>query len=132
MIEVTVDSRTAADTDPLVERLRWTLARMGIARAEVGLMVVGAQEMSDLNTRHRGVEKATDVLSFPIDGSDARDWPGDGPPPELGDIVICPDAATDPLEVLVIHGALHLLGYDHEADDGEMLRLQDELVAAAT
>ena len=127
-----MDSRTATDTDPLAERLRWTLGRLGVARAEVGLMLVEAREMSDLNSRHRGVEKATDVLSFPIDGSDAPGWPADGPPPELGDIVICPEAASDPLEVLVIHGALHLLGYDHESDDGEMLRLQDELVAAAT
>lgn len=132
MIDVTVDCRTADDSEPLAERLRWTLTRLGVDRAEIGLMIVGASEMADLNARHRGVEAATDVLSFPIDGADARAWPEDGPPPELGDIVICPEAAADPLDVLVIHGVLHLLGYDHEADDGEMLRLQDELVAAST
>ena len=131
MIEVTASARVAGDIAPLVERVRWTLERLGVVRAQVGLMIVGGGEMAALNARHRGVEAATDVLSFPIDGA-AADWPPDGPPPELGDIVICPEAAEGPLDVLVIHGALHLLGYDHEADDGEMLRLQDELVAAAT
>ena len=45
--------------------------------------------------------------------------------------MICPAAAQDPLETLAVHGLLHLLGYDHEADDGEMLALQDRLVAEA-
>ncbi|MDX6647199.1 MAG: Endoribonuclease YbeY, partial [Miltoncostaeaceae bacterium] len=43
-----------------------------------------------------------------------------------------PEAAEDPLTTLAVHGLLHLLGYDHEADDGEMLALQDELVAEAS
>lgn len=131
MIDITVDTRTADDPAPLVARMEWTLARLGVERADAGLMILGASEMAELNTQHRGVERATDVLSFPIDGADAREWPADGPPPELGDIVLCPAAASDPLDVLVIHGVLHLLGYDHEDDDGEMLTLQDELVADA-
>lgn len=51
--------------------------------------------------------------------------------PELGDVVICPDAAQEPLATLAVHGVLHLLGWDHEVDDGEMLALQDQLVAEA-
>jgi probable rRNA maturation factor len=69
------------------------------------------------------------VLAFPIDGPEVlAGWPVEGPAPELGDIVICPDAAQDPLRTLAVHGLLHLLGYDHEIDAGEMLALQDELL----
>jgi probable rRNA maturation factor len=95
-------------------------------------MVVDAEEMAEVNGRFRGKPEPTDVLAFPIDGPDALEgWPADGPPPELGDVVICPAAAEEPLTTLAVHGLLHLLGYDHEIDDGEMLALQDELVAAA-
>ncbi len=86
--------------------------------------------MAELNGRHRGRPGPTDVLSFPVDGEDLDGWPDEGPPPELGDIVLCPDAAQEPLTTLLVHGLLHLLGYDHESDDGEMLALQDRLVAA--
>jgi probable rRNA maturation factor len=58
------------------------------------------------------------VLSFPID----EDGPSDGPR-ELGDVVICPEHTEDLIEA-VVHGVLHLCGYDHETDDGEMLALQ--------
>ena len=97
----------------------------------MGLMVVDAQEMAAINGEHRDTPEPTDVLAFPVDGPEAGTWPLDGPPPELGDVVICPDAAQDPLETLAVHGLLHLLGYDHEVDDGEMLALQDRLVAEA-
>jgi probable rRNA maturation factor len=104
---------------------------MGLARATVGLMVIEPEEMARINGEHRGKPEPTDVLSFPIDGADALDWDADGPPPELGDVIICPEAAQEPLETLVVHGVLHLLGYDHETDDGEMLALQDRLVDEA-
>ena len=68
----------------------------------------------------------TDVLSFPIDGAE-RSGAGGGPR-ELGDIVICPEHTAD-LREAVVHGMLHLLGMDHERDDGEMLALQRELLA---
>ena len=131
MIEVTASSAVPdVDPGPLAERIRAVLAAEGLARASAGLMVVGAEEMAALNLRHRGKDRPTDVLSFPIDGVDPERVAGDGPPPELGDVVICPDAAQVPLTTLAIHGALHLLGYDHEVDDGLMLRRQDELVEA--
>ena len=66
------------------------------------------------------------MLSFPVDGTDAPA----GTPRELGDIVICPPSTADVREA-VVHGMLHLLGMDHETDDGEMLALQDELLARA-
>jgi len=120
-----------ADTRPLVDRIVWACERLGVERASVGLMVVGPKEMAAINGEHRGTPEPTDVLAFPVDGPEALEWPADGPPPELGDVVICPDAAQDPLPTLAVHGLLHLLGYDHEADDGQMLELQDRLVAEA-
>ena len=121
----------AVDLDRLADRVRFTLARVGVPRATVGLMVIGPDEMARINGEHRGKPEPTDVLSFPVDGPEALDWPDDGPPPELGDILICPDAAEEPLTTLAVHGTLHLVGYDHEVDDGEMLALQDDIVDAA-
>ncbi len=129
MIEV--EARGGADTAPLVARLEWACDRLGVERATMGLMVVGPDEMAVINGDHRGRPEPTDVLAFPVDGPEARGWPADGPPPELGDVVICPEAAQEPLETLAVHGLLHLLGYDHETDEGEMLALQGRLVAEA-
>lgn len=135
MIDVEARADVPADVDALVRRLRWTCAALGIARASVGLMVVGADEMRAINRDQRGKDEPTDVLAFPIDADDGlaaiADWPEDGPAPELGDIVICPEAAEEPLATLAVHGLLHLVGYDHETDEGEMLTLQDRLVAEA-
>ena len=119
------------DLDLLAQRVRFTCARVGVERATVGLMVIGPDEMARINGEHRDKPVPTDVLSFPVDGPEALDWPDDGPPPELGDIIICPDAAEEPLTTLAVHGLLHLVGYDHEVDDGEMLALQDDIVDAA-
>ncbi len=63
------------------------------------------------------------MLSFPVD----EDGPALGPR-ELGDVVICPDHTED-LSEAVVHGVLHLCGYDHESDEGQMLALQDEIMA---
>jgi probable rRNA maturation factor len=129
MIEV--EARGGADTAPLVARLVRTCERLGLERGTMGLMIVGPGEMARINGEHRGTPGPTDVLAFPVDGPEALAWPADGPPPELGDVVICPEAAQEPLETLAVHGLLHLLGYDHETDRGEMLELQDRLVAEA-
>jgi len=120
-----------ADVAPLVDRIVWTCGRLGVERATVGLMVVGPDEMAAINGEHRGRPVPTDVLAFPVDGPEALDWPAEGPPPELGDVVICPEEAQEPLTTLAVHGLLHLLGYDHETDRGEMLALQDRLVDEA-
>jgi probable rRNA maturation factor len=84
---------------------------------------VDTDEIQDLNREHRDRDRPTDVLSFPIDGA----GPAAGPR-ELGDVVICP-AETEDLAEAVVHGVLHLCGYDHEADAGEMLALQDRVMA---
>ena len=128
---IDVEARSAVDVDvaPLVALIDRVCRHLGLVRASVGLMIVGPDEMTRINGDHRSLPEPTDVLAFPIDGPEAMDgWPADGPAPELGDIVICPEAAQDPLGTLAVHGLLHLLGYDHETDGGEMLALQDEIV----
>jgi probable rRNA maturation factor len=94
----------------------------------VAVEFVEPERMRELNREHRGRDSATDVLSFPVDGDpgDARE-PSSGAPLELGDLVICPELTADVREV-VVHGALHLAGMDHEVDEGEMLALQAEIL----
>lgn len=128
MIEIEVQSPPEVG-ERLCRVVRFACTALGITQATLGLMVVGPERMAEINGTHRGKSVATDVLSFPLDGPDLQDgWPPDGPAPELGDIIICPDAAQDPLETLAVHGLLHLLGYDHETDEGQMLALQDDLM----
>lgn len=127
-IEVLGTQRVA---DPLspdeVERLcELALSSVGVADGHLAIEFVDALRISELNGRHRGKEGPTDVLSFPLDGADPG-APGEGVPRELGDIVICPEYTSDIGEAIV-HGALHLVGMDHETDDGEMLALQAEIM----
>ncbi len=98
------------------------LASGGIDEGHLAVEFVEAERMREVNRRHRGIDAPTDVLSFPVDGVDGA--PG---PRELGDILICP-AHTAAEREAVVHGALHLAGMDHEADDGEMLALQREIL----
>ena len=100
--------------------------RLGVHGGHVAVEIADPAAITTLNARHRGRSEPTDVLSFPIDGVE----PLVGTQPrELGDIVICPEYTVD-LRAAVVHGMLHLLGMDHERDDGEMLALQDELLRA--
>jgi probable rRNA maturation factor len=94
----------------------------GVDDGHIGVEIVGEGRMRTLNYAARGVDEATDVLAFPID-----DGPPEAGPRELGDVFICPEKATNVIEAAV-HGTLHLCGYDHETDNGEMLRLQAEIV----
>ena len=89
----------------------------------LAVALVDAKRIRELNLEHRGRDEPTDVLSFPVD----EDGPALGPR-ELGDVVICPDHTED-LSEAVVHGVLHLCGYDHESDEGQMLSLQDEIMA---
>jgi probable rRNA maturation factor len=83
---------------------------------------VDEARIRELNRDHRGEDSPTDVLSFPVDES----GPSAGPR-ELGDVVICPEHTEDLTEA-VVHGVLHLCGYDHETDEGDMLALQREVL----
>lgn len=137
MLEVEVFG-AALLADPLpeatVERLcALALASAGVEDGHLAVEFVDPARMAALNGEHRGRDGPTDVLSFPIDGADPSappahgDRPGDGVPRELGDIVICPEHTVDVSEAIV-HGALHLVGMDHETDHGEMLALQAEIM----
>jgi probable rRNA maturation factor len=100
------------------------LAAAGVEDGHLAIAFVSPQQIAALNQAHRGKEGPTDVLSFPIDGA----GPLTAGPRELGDVVICREHTTDVVEA-VVHGVLHLCGYDHETDQGEMLALQDRVVA---
>jgi probable rRNA maturation factor len=100
----------------------------GVADGHVAVEFVDEQRIAQLNGEHRNRPEPTDVLSFPIDGAAGALQAGAGAY-ELGDVIICPARTLDIREA-VVHGVLHLLGMDHETDDGEMLTLQRELLAA--
>jgi probable rRNA maturation factor len=93
-----------------------------VSDGHLAIELVDEERIRELNREHRGKDQPTDVLSFPID----EDEPVAGPR-ELGDVVICPGHTRDLVEA-VVHGVLHLCGYDHETDDGEMLALQDRVM----
>ena len=104
------------------------LASAAVHEGHLGVEFVAAERIAELNEAHRGVTGPTDVLSFPVDLDEAI-----GLPPterELGDVVICPEYTVDEAEA-VVHGVLHLVGMDHEADDGEMLALQAQILSWA-
>jgi len=116
---VLVDDRQTEgiDLEPLVAVARETMTGEGVARAELSLSLVSEEEIAELHERYMGEPGPTDVLSFPLDDDD------DGTR-VLGDVVIAPAVAArnnpvDPeseLRLLLVHGILHLLGYDHEED----------------
>ena len=115
MIAVEVSNRSGAAVEELaaVELAREVLTAEGVLDGELGLAFVGADEMRALKRDHLGIDEPTDVLSFPIDGKD--DLP-DGVPRALGDLVLCPQVVGDEWRQPLVHGLLHLLGYDHGAE----------------
>ena len=133
-LEVDIENASGwrVDEPAAAEAVRRALEAEGVAAGPVGVTFVDEQRIADLNGEHRGKPVATDVLSFPIDGHDAIP---EGVPRQLGDLVVCPAVASSQgtaIETLLVHGALHLVGYDHETDDGVMLARQDELLAEVT
>jgi probable rRNA maturation factor len=99
----------------------------GVEDGHLAIEYVDAARIAELNLDHRGKAGPTDVLSFPID-----ELTGQGEAPrELGDVVLCPQHTAD-LREAIVHGVLHLLGMDHETDNGEMLDLQARLLSQAS
>jgi len=107
--------------------LRAAAADLGIT-GELAVVLAGDRTLQSLNARYRGKDKPTDVLSFP----------GPGGEEGLGDVVISLETAArnaraggrtlpQEVDVLALHGFLHVLGYDHETDDGTMDRLERRL-----
>jgi len=123
MIEL--DNQTSLEVDDIfLERIASSLTQK-----EIELIITSNEEIQAINKEHRGIDKATDVLSFPYD---------DMPMAPLGSIVISKEfveqkaqefghSIQDELRLLFIHGLLHLLGYDHEVDNGEM-RVQEQTI----
>jgi probable rRNA maturation factor len=130
-VEVEIENHSGwrVDEPAAAAAVRSALAAEGVDSGEVGLAFVDEPRIAELNAEHRGKPAATDVLSFPIDG---RALIPEGVPRQLGDLVVCPAVASaegTPIATLLVHGALHLVGYDHETDDGAMLARQNELLS---
>jgi len=126
-VEVENRSAHAVDEPAAAAAVAATLRAEGVTAGEGGVVLVEPGEMAALNAAHRGKDEPTDVLSFPLDGLDALP---DGLPRQLGDVVLCPERAEadgTPIALLLVHGVLHLVGYDHEADNGDMLRRQNAI-----
>jgi len=134
MVEVELFGESLAPESPPLEEVselcRLAAHSRGIEDGHVAVQYVSSDRIAELNRRHRGKAEPTDVLSFPIDGVERIEDPEVAGPRELGDVVICPRHTAD-LPEAIVHGMLHLLGMDHETDDGEMLALQDELLRQA-
>jgi probable rRNA maturation factor len=112
MVTIELANRSGAEVeeDAAVELARSVLAAEGVEDGELGLLFVGPDEMQALKREHLGVDEVTDVLSFPIDG---RAQLPDGVPRQLGDTVLCPQVVGEAWREPLVHGLLHLLGYDH-------------------
>jgi probable rRNA maturation factor len=140
-VDLVLEGVAEAGLDPAsVERLViGVLEDLGVeGQCALAVCLVDDDAIRALNRTHRGLDSVTDVLSFPVDGLDPLPA---GMERELGDVVIslaqarrqAGDAGVseqEELTHLVVHGVLHLAGFDHETDGGEMLERQDRLVAA--
>jgi len=128
-----------ADTSQLERLSRFVLSRQEVdEEAELSVALVSEAEMRRLNERYTGRKGLTDVLAFPMDeaGEEAEGEPEE--PPLLGDVVICPAEAKRnaqehsstlgrELSLLLVHGILHLLGYDHcTGDEAETMRRREK------
>ena len=114
MVGVEVSNRSGVSVDEAEASAlaRRVLAAEGVEEGELGLVFVAPDEIRELKREHLGVDEATDVLSFPIDG---REELPRGMPRQLGDAVLCPQVVGERWRGPLVHGILHLLGYDHGA-----------------
>jgi probable rRNA maturation factor len=117
---------TAPGRQEIADLCRAAAASAGVSDGHMAIEFVDAARIAQLNEAHRGKPGPTDVLSFPIDELQAQE----GVERELGDVIICPEHTVD-LREAIVHGVLHLLGMDHETDEGQMLATQAEILASA-
>ena len=124
-VEVEVENRSGVDVDAegAIAVARRVLAAEGLEDGEVGVAFVGRDEMRALKRDHLGVDEVTDVLSFPIDG---REPLPEGVPRQLGDVVVCPQVVGAGWRAPLVHGLLHLLGYEH----GDEMEAREEALRA--
>lgn len=112
MIAVEVENRSGVEVDEggAVELAGRVLRAEGIDEGELGIAFVDRDGIRALKRDHLGIDEATDVLSFPIDGRDAVP---EGVPRALGDVILCPQVVGEEWRWPLTHGLLHLLGYAH-------------------
>jgi probable rRNA maturation factor len=112
VIRVEFDNSSGASVDEsaATDFARRVLAAEGVEEGDLGLSFVPRARMRELKREHLGVDEPTDVLSFPIDG---REPLPKGVPRQLGDVVLCPQVAGEEWRTPLVHGLLHLLGYEH-------------------
>jgi probable rRNA maturation factor len=112
MVEIEVVNRSGAemDVEAAAGLARDVLAAEGVDEGELGLTLVGPDEIRALKREHLGVDEETDALAFPIDG---REPVPDGVPRQLGDVVLCPAVVGEAWRAPLVHAVLHLVGYDH-------------------
>jgi probable rRNA maturation factor len=124
VIDVEIANRSGVEVDApgAIALARQALAAEGVVAAELGIAFVTPDEIRRLKAEHLGVDEATDVLSFPIDG--LEELP-EGMPRALGDVVICPEVVGREWRWPLVHGLLHLLGYAH---GDEMERREREIL----
>jgi len=122
VIAVEIENRSGEDVDEAgaAELARRVLAAEGIEDGELGLAFVPLEESRALKRKHLGIDEATDVLSFPLDG---RDELPEGMPRALGDLVLCPQVVGEGWRQPLVHGLLHLLGYEHGDEMEERERM---------
>lgn len=115
MITVEISNRSGqpVEAGAAADLARDVLDAEGLADGELGISFVGPEEMRSLKWEHLGIDEATDVLSFPMDG---REEILAGTPRALGDVVICPQVVATDWRAPLVHGLLHLLGYDHGSE----------------
>ena len=125
MVEIEVANRSgvAVDEDGAAELARRVLGAEGIEDGELGLAFLGAEEARALKREHLGVDETPDVLSFPID--EREELPA-GVPRQLGDVVLCSEVVGNDWRDPLVHGLLHLVGYDH----GEEMEAREEVLRA--
>ena len=124
MIRIGLENRSGlpVDEDAAAALSRHVLAAEGIKDGDLGIAFAAPDEMRALKAQHLGMDEPTDVLSFPLDG---RDLLPEEVPRQLGDVVLCPHVVGEDWQGPLVHGLLHLLGYDHGRD---MERRESELL----
>jgi len=125
VVEVEVANRSGVAVDELeaVQLVRRVLEQEGIGDGEVGLAFVDREEAAALKREHLGIDETPDVLSFPIDG---REELPAGVPRQLGDVIVCPEVVGEDWREPLVHGLLHLVGYDH----GDEMEAREEALRA--
>ena len=112
MVEIELVNRSGAEVemDAAADLVREVLFAEGVDEGELGLALVGPDEIRRLKRDHLGLDEETDALAFPIDGLEKLPA---GLPRQLGDVVLCPQVVVDAWRAPLVHAVLHLVGYEH-------------------